>query len=46
MDEPSIFERAVEYGSYLLAGPLSGMWFMAAEMEATLGFYTEWLLGL
>jgi len=45
MEAVDIFERAVDYGSYLLAGPLSGLWFLAYEMEATLETYTQWLFG-
>jgi hypothetical protein len=45
MEAVDIFERAVDYGSYLLAGPLSGLWFLAYEVEDAIATVAEWIFG-
>ena len=43
MEAVDIFERTVDYGSYLLAGPLSSLWFYAGEIEDAIATVAEWI---
>lgn len=43
METDSLFGRIVDYGSNLLAGPLSSLWFQAWEIESAIDTVARWL---